>query len=213
MIISSLIDTFLHIDEYLGAIISAYGPLTYSILFLVIFIETGLVIMPFLPGDSLLFAAGAFASLKSLNIFILLIIFSLAAILGDSVNYWMGKKFGRKLFTKEKSKFFNKSHLEKTEKFYEKYGAKTIILARFIPIIRTFAPFVAGMGTMKYPRFLVYNIIGGICWVFLFVLVGYFFGNVPLVKQNFSMVIIAIILISVIPILISLINSRKNKKH
>lgn len=198
----SLISLILHIDKYLNIWIISYGILVYIFLFLIIFIETGLVIMPLLPGDSLLFAAGAFASMGSLNIFLLLFILSLAAILGDSVNYWFGHHFGRSLFKKESAVFFNKKYLAETEKFYHRHGGKTIIIARFIPIIRTFAPFVAGIGAMNYPRFLFFNVIGGICWVSIFVLGGYFFGNIPYVKENFSIVILAIIIISILPILL-----------
>lgn len=209
--INSLIEVVLHLDKYLNEIIIQYGIFVYVLLFIVIFIETGLVIMPFLPGDSLLFAAGSFAAIGSLNIFILLIIFSLAAILGDSANYWLGHKFGRKLFKKENKFFLKEEHLTKTENFYEKHGSKTIIIARFIPIMRTFAPFVAGIGKMSYGKFLSYNIIGGLLWVFLFVLGGYFFGNIPIVKENFGVVIIGIIIISLIPAIVEIVRNRVKK--
>ena len=218
MNINSIINIFLHLDKYLNEVIIQYGIFVYGLLFLIIFIETGLVIMPFLPEDSLLFAAGSFAALGSLNIVFLLILLSLAAILGDTANYWLGHKFGRKLFKTNKEKCYsvpsirdkiclNEEYLIKTESFYEKYGSITIIIARFIPIIRTFAPFVAGIGKMNYLKFLSYNIIGGILWVFLFVLGGFFFGNIPVVKKNFGLVIIAIIIMSVIPVLVEIIRN------
>jgi len=206
--LSKLIDFFLRIDENLGLIIANYGFLTYAVLFFIIFIETGLVIFPFLPGDSLLFAAGAFASKEMLNIFFLFFILSMAAILGDSINYSIGNFLGKKAFD---SKFVKREYLERTEKFYERHGGKTIILARFIPIIRTFAPFVAGVGKMPYLRFLSYNIIGGILWVFLFLSLGYFFGNIPVVRKNFEIAILAIIIISVIPAIIEFFRNRKSK--
>jgi membrane-associated protein len=220
--INSLIEIFLHLDKYLSDIIIQYGIFVYGLLFLVIFIETGLVVMPFLPGDSLLFAAGSFAAIGSLNIIFLLILLSLAGILGDSANYWLGHKFGRKLFKNGNGKCYsihsikdkiclNEEYLIKTERFYEKHGSKTIIIARFIPIIRTFAPFVAGIGKMNYGKFLSYNIIGGLLWVWLFVLGGYFFGNIPIVRENFSLVIIAIIIISIIPVIVELMRNRKKR--
>lgn len=207
-----LIEFILHIDLYLGSFISNYGFFVYGILFAIIFIETGFVIMPLLPGDSLLFAAGAFASLGSLNILIILIITISAAILGDTINYLIGNRLGRKLFQKENSWFFKRKYLISTENFYERHGGKTIILARFIPIIRTFAPFVAGMGSMRYLKFLSYNVLGGLLWVCLFVLAGYFFGEIPFVKENFSIVIMAIIIISVMPIIIQGFSSWRNKR-
>jgi len=198
--ILSFIHIILNIDEYLLILIQNYGFLTYGIIFVIIFIETGLVIMPFLPGDSLLFAAGALAALGDLNIALIIFSLSIAAILGDTINYAIGKYLGPKFFKFDHSFLFNKKYLEKTEKFYEKHGKKTIVLARFVPIIRTFAPFVAGIGNMKYFDFLKYNIIGGIVWVTLFSLAGYFFGNIQIVKDNFSLVILAIIVISFLPI-------------
>lgn len=196
-----LIDFVLHIDVHLGQIISTYGFATYAILFVIIFIETGLVFTPFLPGDSLLFAAGAFAALGSLNIFYLVILLILAAVLGDTCNYWIGHFFGERLVANPKVPI-NKSHIEETQKFFDKHGGKTIILARFVPIVRTFAPFVAGIGKMSYKHFISYNIIGGIAWVLLATLTGYFFGNITFVKENFSLIIIAVILISVLPMAI-----------
>ena len=213
MVISSIIDFILHIDVHLGEYILQYGIVVYGLLFMIIFLETGLVIAPLLPGDSLLFAAGAFAALGSLNLFLLLIIMSIAAILGDSLNYWLGHKLGRRVFTKENSFLFNKEYLTSTEKFYERHGGKTVILARFIPIIRTFAPFVAGMGSMSYMKFLSYNVIGGIAWSFLFILAGFFFGGIPLVKHNFSLVIMGIILISILPLVIKGVLQFIKRKH
>jgi len=201
-IIKDVIDVFLHLDKYLSVIIQSYGLLTYLILFIIIFAETGLVVMPFLPGDSLLFAAGAFAATGALDIKLLLATLSIAALLGDTVNYTMGKFIGKKIYEQETVKFIKKEHLLKTHRFYEKHGAITIIIARFIPIIRTFAPFVAGIGEMRYLKFMSYNISGGLLWVFLFVAGGYFFGNLPVVKNNFSLFIMAVILISVMPVII-----------
>lgn len=194
----SVIDFILHIDVHLGEIIGQYGVLTYAILFLIIFIETGLVVTPFLPGDSLLFAAGAFSALGSLNLVLLLLLLCVAAVLGDTANYWIGHFFGEKLIANPKIPI-KKEHIEQTEKFFEKHGGKTIILARFVPIVRTFAPFVAGIGKMHYGKFISFNVVGGITWVLLFTLAGYFFGNIPAVKHNFTVVILAIILVSVLP--------------
>lgn len=196
--ILNLIDIILHLDEFLGQIISDYGTMTYAVLFLIIFIETGLVAMPFLPGDSLLFAAGAFAAIGALNPLWLIALLSMAAILGDTVNYRIGRHAGSKLYSME-ARFIKKEHLDRTNEFYEKHGGKTIILARFLPIIRTFAPFVAGIGKMNYWRFLSYNVIGGIAWVALFVSAGYYFGNIPVIKENFAFVIMAIIVITMLP--------------
>jgi membrane-associated protein len=207
-LINFLIDFLLNLDKHLDLIIRNYGIWTYAIFFLIIFLETGLVVTPFLPGDSLLFAVGTFAALGSLDLKWLMILLSLAAIVGDSVNYWIGHMTGPKVFHKENSRFLNKEYLYRTHRFYEKYGGKTIVLARFIPIIRTFAPFVAGIGAMSYRYFIVYNVTGGISWVVIFVLGGYFFGNIPLVKQNFSLVIFAIIFISILPGIIEFIRHR-----
>lgn len=209
-IIKYLIDLFLHLDVHLNELILQYGALTYLILFLVIFAETGFVVTPFLPGDSLLFAVGTFAALGSFDVTLVIVLLCIAAILGDSVNYWTGNRVGPKIFHKE-HRFIKKKHLEKTHNFYEKHGGKTIIIARFIPIIRTFAPFVAGIGTMTYSKFIAYNIIGGIVWVVLFVLGGYYFGNIPAVKNNFSLTIIAIIFISILPGIIEYIRYRRKK--
>jgi len=200
-IINSFFEMLLHIDKYLLQLVSDYKNWTYLILFCIIFCETGLVITPFLPGDSLLFAAGAIAALGLLNIWILIGLLILAAFLGDSVNYSIGRFFGRKVFEREYW-FIKQKHLIRTQDFYEKHGGKTIIIARFVPIIRTFAPFVAGIGRMNYTQFLNYNLIGGILWVFICAIAGYFFGNIPLVKDNFSMVLLGIILISLLPMII-----------
>ena len=197
-LIKTFIEFFLHLDIHLNEIIINYGTLTYLILFFVIFAETGFVFTPFLPGDSLLFAAGTFAAKGSFNIHILFLIVAAAAILGDTVYYWIGHYLGPMIFEK-KIRFLKKEHLDRTHKFYEKYGGKTIILARFVPIIRTFAPFVAGIGAMSYTRFILYNIIGGLAWCALFVYGGFYFGNFEVVKNNFSVVIISIVLISVVP--------------
>lgn len=200
----------LHIDVHLGEIIIRYGIWSYAILFIIIFAETGLIFIPFLPGDSLLFIAGAFSAIGSFNIIFLLPLFWLAAFLGDTANYWMGKYFGQKIIDSPKIPI-NQNHIDKTQKFYNKYGGKTIFLARFVPIIRTFAPFIAGIGKMRYKKFIYYNATGGFVWVFGFTLLGYFFGNLPGVKENFSILVIAIIIISVIPILTELIKVKLRK--
>jgi membrane-associated protein len=199
-LVKQLVDLFLHLDKHLAEILRDYGTWTYLILFLIIFLETGLVVTPFLPGDSLLFAAGTFAALGSLSPWVLFALLSVAAILGDTANYWIGKKIGPRAFTGT-VRFLKEEHLRKTEAFYERHGRKTIILARFVPIIRTFAPFVAGVGSMNYPVFLAYNVVGGVAWVGICVFAGYFFGNIPVVKNNFSIAILVIILISTLPIL------------
>jgi len=194
-----LVDFFLHLDKYLDQIIQMFGVWAYVIMFLVIFCETGLVVTPLLPGDSLLFALGALAAQGTLNIEILLVSLCVAAVLGDTVNYSIGKFLGPRVFHYPDSRLFKKEYLLRTHQFYEKHGGKTIIIARFVPIIRTFAPFVAGIGTMTYLRFITYNVVGGISWVCLFLLAGYFFGGIPAVKNNFTLVIMAIIIISVMP--------------
>jgi membrane-associated protein len=192
------VDIFIHLDKYLGDIILQYGTLTYLLLFFIIFMETGLVVTPFLPGDSLLFAAGTFAAIGALDVRILFLLLAAAAIIGDTVNYWIGHIIGPRAFTGEVP-FLKKEYLDRTHEFYERHGGKTIILARFIPIIRTFAPFVAGIGAMSYRHFIAYNVIGGLAWVTLFTFGGYFFGNLPAVKHNFSLVVMAIIFISILP--------------
>jgi len=210
-IIESLIDFILHIDKNLNLIIQNYGIWTYLILFLIIFCETGLVVAPFFPGDSLIFVAGAFAGSGSLKIEWLIALFSLAAIIGDTVNYWIGNFVGPKVFHKKDARFFKKEYLDEANKFYEKHGGKTIILARFIPIIRTFAPFVAGIGKMSYRRFIIYNILGGVAWVSIFSLGGYYFGSLPIIKENLSLVIFAIIILSLMPLTIKFLKSKIRK--
>ncbi len=210
--ISVAIGYFLHLGDYLGKIIEAFGPFTYVILFGVIFAETGLVVTPFLPGDSLLFIVGAFSGTGHLNVFISYVVLLSAAILGDSVNYWLGNKIGPKVFSKENSRIFNKSYLEKTREFYAKYGSKTIIIARFVPIVRTFAPFVAGIGKMDYKTFLTYNVVGAFIWVTSLVFAGYFFGNQPIIKNNFETAIFAIIGVSLLPMVIEYVRHKFMKK-
>jgi membrane-associated protein len=210
--ITQFIELFLHLDKSLSTVIQTYGSTTYIILFLVILCETGLVVLPFLPGDSLLFAAGAFAAKGDMNVATLFMTLCVAAILGDSINYEVGRLIGPKIAKREKSRFVNKEHIAKTHQFYEKYGAKTIIIARFIPIIRTIAPFVAGLGAMSYKKFLQYNVIGGIAWVAICLFAGYLFGNIPLVKQNFTIVIFAIIIVSILPAVIEYIRHRSISK-
>jgi Uncharacterized membrane-associated protein len=207
-IFSFALDFVLHMDRYLGQIVAATGNWTYVVLFAVIFIETGLVVTPFLPGDSVLFASGALiASQGVLDVRLLYLIVAAAAILGDTANYWIGHYVGDRVFT-EKSRFFKKAYLDRTHAFYEKHGGKTIFLARFIPIIRTFAPFVAGVGRMSYWHFLSYNVIGGILWPALFLFGGYYFGNIAFIKAHFSMVVIAIVLISLVPALVEFMRNR-----
>ena len=207
-----LIDFILHIDEHLHEIITNYGLWTYAILFAIIFVETGLVIMPLLPGDSLLFAAGAFAARGALDPFVLFGLLSVAAILGDTVNYWIGRYFGPRAFT-AKSRLLNPKHLVRAQQFYDKHGGKAIVMARFVPIVRTFAPFVAGIGAMNYSKFLFYNVIGGVLWIGSFVWLGYFFGNIPTVEKNFELVIFAIIGLSVLPMVFEYIKERKAAKR
>jgi len=197
----SIIDIFLKLDEVLHGVLQAWGPWTYALLFAIILCETGLVVTPFLPGDSLLFAAGAMAALypDDLNIMALLVLLSIAAVAGDTINYAIGRWLGPRAFTIDKW-FLKHEHLERTQRFYERHGGKTIVLARFVPIVRTFAPFVAGVGRMHYPQFLFYNVVGGLAWVLICTLAGYFFGNVPVVKENFELVVVGIVVVSVLPI-------------
>ncbi|HET9065809.1 MAG TPA: DedA family protein [Gemmatimonadales bacterium] len=209
-LLRQFVDFFLHLDTHLAEIIADYGTWTYAILFLIIFVETGLVIMPLLPGDSLLFAAGTFAALGSLNPLLLIALLVTAAILGDTVNYWIGKRIGARAFSGN-IRFLKQSYLERTQQFYERHGGKTIILARFVPIVRTFAPFVAGVGTMTYPKFLAYNVVGAVAWVSGFVTIGYLFGNIPAVKERFSLVILGIIFVSVVPMAIELMRGMRRE--
>ncbi len=209
--ITEFISFIIHIDKYLSTIIQTYNLWTYLILFIIVFFETGIVLTPILPGDSLIFAAGSFAGLGSLSVSILFIVFLLAAVLGDTLNYTIGYHLGPKVFKQEKSKFFKKEYLSRTKEFYDKHGKKTIILARFIPIIRTFAPFVAGIGKMDYGTFIKYNILGAVAWVGLFTLGGYFFGTLPIVQKNFSIIILTIIFLSFIPVFTELYKHRNQK--
>lgn len=206
-LVKTLVDLFLHLDKHLSVVIQTYGLWTYLLLFLIVFMETGFVVTPFLPGDSLIFAAGTFAGMGDLNIGLLFLLLAGAAILGDTANYWIGHFIGPKAFSGN-IRFLKKEYLDRTHAFYEKHGGKTIILARFIPIIRTFAPFVAGVGAMSYGHFIAYNVVGGLAWVALFCFGGYFFGNLKFVQDNFAIVVIAIILISVMPMLYELVKSR-----
>ena len=209
-LITTFIDFFIHLDEHLKVIIENYSTWTYLILFLVIFSETGFVVTPFLPGDSLLFAAGTFAAIGSLNPWLLFLLLTTAAILGDTINYSIGHFIGPRVFTQD-IRFLKREYLDRTHEFYEKHGGKTIILARFIPIIRTFAPFVAGVGIMTYSKFIIYNVIGGIIWVGGFTFLGYRFGNIPAVKDNFTLVIMAIIILSILPPIIEYLRERFRK--
>jgi len=210
--LSQLVDIFLHLDKHLEAIVSQYGGLTYLVLFLIIFCETGLVVTPFLPGDSLLFAAGAIASLGPLNLWWLLVLLMIAAILGDTVNYWVGHFLGRRLLNAKRFKVIKQEHLDYTHEFFEKYGGKTIIIARFVPIVRTLAPFVAGLGSMTYGRFMSYNVIGGVAWVAICTVAGYLFGQLPFVKQHFELVVLAIIALSLVPMVWELVNARRRRR-
>lgn len=208
--IPDLIDFILHVDDHLTSLVSEYGGWTYAILFLIIFAETGLVVTPFLPGDSLLFAAGAIAARGGLHPAVLFGLLSAAAIIGDSVNYWIGSHLGRRVF-EGRVKFIKRDHLLKTEEFYARYGGKTIIIARFIPIVRTYAPFVAGAARMEYSKFAFFNVTGALLWIAMFVLGGYWFGNIPVVQENFGLVVIGIIIVSVLPPMIEYINSRRRR--
>jgi membrane-associated protein len=210
-LIRFFVDLFLHLDKHLGDVIQHYGSFTYALLFIIVFCETGLVVMPILPGDSLLFAAGTFAAIGNLNILYLFLLLAAAAILGDTANYWIGHFIGPRVFTSN-SRWLKREYLERTQAFYKKHGGKTIFLARFIPIIRTFAPFVAGIGEMRYSYFITYNIVGGIVWTALFTFAGYFFGNLPFIQKNFSLVVITIVIVSVLPAVVEYIKGRKPAK-
>lgn len=206
-----LVDFILHIGDHLQELVNNYGNWIYAILFAIVFCETGLVVLPFLPGDSMLFAAGTIAAVGDMNIFVLIGLLIVAAILGDFVNFEIGKHFGQKLFSNPNSKIFKQSYLQQTHDYYEKYGGRTIIIARFIPIVRTFAPFVGGMGNMNYAQFARYNIVGAVLWVVSFTTLGYFFGQLPFVKEHFSWIMIAIIVFSVVPMIVEIIRHRKDK--
>lgn len=205
------LDMILHVDKSLGIVIEQYGTLIYFILFAIVFCETGLVVLPFLPGDTLLFVAGAFCATGAMNPWLLVLLLVIAAVSGNTVNYWIGKAIGQKVFTHD-YRWLDKAALRKTHLFYENHGGKTIVLARFVPIVRTFAPFVAGVGAMNYPRFLFYNVTGGIAWILIFVWAGYFFGNIPTVERNFELVIFAIIGLSVVPMVIEYWKERKRSR-
>jgi len=208
-----LIDFVIHLDQHLSVIIQNFGAWTYLLLFAIIFAETGLVVTPFLPGDSLLFAVGAFAARGDLHITVIYFLFTAAAIIGDSVNYTIGSFLGPQVFHKEKARFLKKEYLDKTHQFYERHGAKTIVIARFVPIVRTFAPFVAGVGKMSYLKFLTYNVAGAVLWVTLLVFAGYFFGNIPIVKENFTAVIFIIIFVSLLPGLFEYFKHHQKKQN
>ena len=208
-----LLEIILHLDRHLLDLCTQYGAWVYAILFVIVFCETGLVVTPFLPGDSLLFAVGSLAAINALDLTLSIVLLITAAILGDTVNYWIGDYVGPKVFHQENSRFLNKEYLVRTHRFYEKHGGKTIIIARFLPIIRTFAPFVAGIGSMTYKRFLMFNVVGGALWVLLFVPAGYFFGSVPFVKNNFSLVILALVLIPGIPSVVEVVRMQVKRRR
>ncbi|MDP2884262.1 MAG: DedA family protein [Ignavibacteria bacterium] len=211
--LQDFLEIILHLDKHLFDLCTQYGAWVYAILFVIVFCETGLVVTPFLPGDSLLFAVGSLAAINALDLTLSIVLLITAAILGDTVNYWIGDYVGPKVFHQENSRFLNKEYLVRTHQFYEKHGGKTIIIARFLPIIRTFAPFVAGIGSMTYKRFLMFNVVGGALWVLLFVPAGYFFGSVPFVKNNFSLVIIALVLIPGIPSVVEVVRLQLKRRR
>jgi len=211
--IGNFIDFVLHFDKHLNYVMESFGIWCYLLFFVIIFAETGLVVTPFLPGDSLLFALGTFAAIGSLEVGWLFVVISAAAILGDSANYAVGKYFGAMILNRQGAWFLKKEHIDRTHRFYEKYGAKTIVLARFVPIVRTFAPFIAGVGKMTYSRFFSYNVIGGLLWVLLFIFGGFFFGNIRIIKENFTLTIFAIIIISILPAVIEVIKEKRQKSN
>ncbi len=206
-----LLDLMLHLDKHLNQILQTFGGWTYALLFFVIFLETGFVVTPFLPGDSLLFAAGAFAALGDLNLALLFLLLAGAAVLGDTVNYWVGHLLGERVYSGN-LRFIKKEHLDRTHAFYEKHGGKAVVLGRFVPIVRTFVPFVAGVGAMTYPKFISYNVLGGLVWTGLFLAAGYFFGNIPIVKQHFTFVVLGIILVSVLPMVLEWWKQRRRHR-
>jgi membrane-associated protein len=212
-LLHELIDLFLHLDKHLAELSASYGGWTYAILFLIVFCETGLVVTPFLPGDSLLFAVGALAAIGVLDWKLATLLLIVAAILGDTVNYWVGRKLAPRLVAGEKIRFIQQKHLDKTHEFFERYGGKTIIIARFVPIVRTFAPFVAGVGAMTYRRFMSYNVVGGVVWVVSCMAAGYFFGNLPIVRDNFSLVVLGIIGVSLLPAVVEIVRHKMAKKN
>ncbi|HYG62936.1 MAG TPA: DedA family protein [Thermoanaerobaculia bacterium] len=209
--LKDLIDIFLHLDKHLKPILETYGAWTYGLLFAIVFCETGLVVTPFLPGDSLLFAAGTFAATGSLSLWWLMLLLFIAAVLGDTVNYWIGHSLGPRLL--KMRRIIKPEHLQRTHDFYERYGGKTIVIARFVPIVRTFAPFVAGLGSMTYGRFMTYNVAGAALWVVLCTMAGYLFGNLPFVQENFSLVILGIIFVSILPAVIEILRARGAKRR
>ena len=211
-ILKLALDFVLHIDNYLDIILKEYGTLAYIILFIIIFAETGLVVTPFLPGDSLLFAIGALSARGDLDLYLIITTLSIAAILGDTVNYRVGAFFKDRILKGEKIRFIKESHIEKTKDFYEEYGGKTIIIGRFVPIIRTFAPFVAGIGTMEYKQFIAYNVVGGIIWIVIFTVGGFYFGNLPMIRKNFTLVIFAIIILSILPAVVEYFRAKGRAK-
>jgi membrane-associated protein len=212
-LIGGFVDFVLHLDTHVEGILQDFGLWCYLLFFLIIFAETGLVVTPILPGDSLLFALGTFAAKGFPNVGLTFLILAAAAVLGDSANYAIGKYLGALILSKQGRWFLKKEHIDRTHRFYEKYGPKTIVLARFVPIVRTFAPFVAGVGKMSYVRFLTYNVVGGVCWIALFIFGGYFFGNIPVVRENFSIVIFAIIFVSILPAVIGFVQEMRRKSH